>query len=123
MLSFLFVYCLVFLLVLLNQIQIEKIIEIELILFREAEKYLRKPDHVEAMKVCHETESFKQLARSLLVVASTPPTDSYEEFTAKVRQYNARKPFDFLVPSLFYHNKYLKVSTPTLTHKYIHALI
>ncbi|XP_036326361.1 receptor-type guanylate cyclase Gyc76C-like [Rhagoletis pomonella] len=75
---------------------------------KEAEKYLRKPDHVEAMKVCHETESFKQLARSLLVVASTPPTDSYENFTAKVREYNARKPFDFLVPSLFYNNKYLK---------------
>ncbi|XP_018785415.1 PREDICTED: receptor-type guanylate cyclase Gyc76C-like [Bactrocera latifrons] len=75
---------------------------------KEAEKYLRKPDHVEAMKVCHETESFKQLARSLLVVASTPPTDSYEDFTAKVRGYNAKKPFDFLVPSLFYHNKYLK---------------
>ncbi|XP_036326387.1 receptor-type guanylate cyclase Gyc76C-like isoform X2 [Rhagoletis pomonella] len=60
------------------------------------------------MKVCHETESFKQLARSLLVVASTPPTDSYENFTAKVREYNAMKPFDFLVPSLFYNNKYLK---------------
>uniref|UniRef100_W8AIX8 Guanylate cyclase n=1 Tax=Ceratitis capitata TaxID=7213 RepID=W8AIX8_CERCA len=75
---------------------------------KEAEKYLRKPEHVEAMKVCHETESFKQLARSLLVVASTPPTDSYEDFTARVRQYNSMKPFDFVVPSLFYHNKYLK---------------
>ncbi|XP_067647261.1 receptor-type guanylate cyclase Gyc76C-like isoform X2 [Eurosta solidaginis] len=60
------------------------------------------------MKVCHETESFKQLARSLLVVASTPPTDSYENFTARVREYNAKKPFDFQVPSLFYNNKYLK---------------
>uniref|UniRef100_A0A0A1XAD9 Guanylate cyclase 32E n=1 Tax=Zeugodacus cucurbitae TaxID=28588 RepID=A0A0A1XAD9_ZEUCU len=75
---------------------------------KEAEKYLRKPEQIEAMKVCHETDSFQHLARSLLVVASTPPTDSYEDFTAKVRQYNAKKPFDFLVPSLFYHNKYLK---------------
>ncbi|XP_037940750.1 receptor-type guanylate cyclase Gyc76C-like [Teleopsis dalmanni] len=75
---------------------------------KEAEKYLRKPDQVERMTICREPENFMQLARSLLVVASTPPTESYENFTAKVREYNSQKPFNFLTPHLFYSKKFLK---------------
>lgn len=77
---------------------------------REAEKYLRKAEQVEAMKVCAETESFTQLGRSLLVIASTPPTKSYENFTAKVRQYNSMEPFKFVLPSIFFQNNFLEVS-------------
>lgn len=61
------------------------------------------------MTSCDETESFSQRARSLLVVASTPPTDSYENFTTKVREYNSLKPFNFFLPSLFHSNNYIKV--------------
>ncbi|KAI9581516.1 receptor-type guanylate cyclase Gyc76C-like isoform X1 [Glossina fuscipes] len=75
---------------------------------KEAEKYLRKPDQVEHMKTCDESENFSQRARSLLVVASTPPTDSYENFTAKVRQYNLQDPFNFVLPSLFHSNNFIK---------------
>lgn len=61
------------------------------------------------MKTCDESENFSQRARSLLVVASTPPTDSYENFTAKVRQYNLQDPFNFVLPSLFHSNNFIKV--------------
>ncbi|XP_073839417.1 receptor-type guanylate cyclase Gyc76C-like [Musca autumnalis] len=75
---------------------------------KEAEKYLRKPEQVEHMASCGETKAFNQRARSLLVVASTPPTDSYENFTAKVREYNLKQPFNFTLPQLFHSNNFIK---------------
>lgn len=83
--------------------------------FREAEKYLRKPEHVEHMAECNESDQFKQLARSLLVVASTPPIESYETFTAKVRDYNQKEPFYFVTPQIFNTNKYIKVCSNEIT--------
>lgn len=48
-----------------------------------------------------EMEKIKTRARSLLVIVSTPPTENYENFTTKVRDYNAMEPFNFTVPFLF----------------------
>ena len=87
---------------------------------REAEKYLRKPEHIEHMQSCGETESLIQRARSLLVVASTPPTDSYENFTAKVRDYNLMEPFKFTLPHIFLNNNFIKVSYITT---YVHICV
>lgn len=46
-------------------------------------------------------------ARSLMVVVSTPPTQNYEEFTKKVREYSIKEPFNFVIPHLL--RKYEKV--------------
>lgn len=54
-------------------------------------------------------EKSKTRARSLLVVVSTPPTENYGNFTTKVREYNAKEPFNFTTPPFFI--KYEKVVT------------
>lgn len=77
---------------------------------REAQKYLWKPEHYENTKNCLEPKDFLKRARSLLVVASTPPIQSYEEFTTKVRKYTSRDPFNFTVPDLFVNfEKYVSI--------------
>lgn len=76
----------------------------------EAQKYLRKVDQINRMTNCKSTENFNQLARSLLVVASTPPTKGYEKFTEQVRNYSSMPPFNFTVPQLFSQSKFSKVS-------------
>ncbi|XP_030570919.1 receptor-type guanylate cyclase Gyc76C-like [Drosophila novamexicana] len=75
---------------------------------REAQKYLRKVDQINRMTNCKSTENFNQLARSLLVVASTPPTKGYEKFTEQVRNYSSMPPFNFTVPQLFSQSKFSK---------------
>lgn len=45
-----------------------------------------------------------------MVVASTPPTQNYEEFTQKVRNYSSKEPFNFPVPERFLMDKFEKVS-------------
>lgn len=75
---------------------------------KEAEKYLLKPDVVEKMTSCDESDSFMKRARSLLIVVSTPPTENYENFTAKVREYNTMEPFNFSLPKLFHTNNFFK---------------
>ena len=67
--------------------------------FREAKKYLYRLDHFSKYKSCNEIEGFTKRARSLIVVVSTPPTKNYEEFTAKVRIFNERQPFEFRNPN------------------------
>lgn len=42
-----------------------------------------------------------------MVVVSTPPTQNYEEFTKKVREYSSMEPFNFVIPELL--RKYEKV--------------
>lgn len=79
--------------------------------FREAQKYLWKPDQLSKAPTCTEIESFKRRGRSLLVVVSTPPTENYEQFTEKVRYYNTKEPFNFRMPPLFNANNYIKVRT------------
>lgn len=52
-------------------------------------------------------EKLKTRARSLLVLVSTPPTENYGNFTAKVKEYNEQEPFNFITPQFFI--KYEKV--------------
>lgn len=58
--------------------------------------------------VCPNTKEFKKRAQSLLVVVSSEPVGSYENFTERVRRYNAMKPFQFPLPAVF-ENKFNKV--------------
>jgi len=66
-----------------------------------------EPDHFGELKNCLDTKDFLKRARSLLVVVSTPPTQNYEEFTKKVREYSSKEPFNFVIPDLL--KKYEKV--------------
>lgn len=76
-------------------------------LFREAQKYLFKPDQLHKLQKCDEIDNFEKRGKSLLVVVSTPPSGNYENFTEKVREYNTKEPFNFTMPPLF--NNYIKV--------------
>uniref|UniRef100_A0ABD2W0E8 Guanylate cyclase n=1 Tax=Trichogramma kaykai TaxID=54128 RepID=A0ABD2W0E8_9HYME len=69
---------------------------------KEAMKYLWKPEHYN-LPDCMDPKDkdFLVRARSLMVVAATPPTHNYMEFTEKVRHYTAQEPFNFPLPSLF----------------------
>lgn len=61
---------------------------------------------------CPDTPEFKKRAQSLLVVVSSEPSDNYQEFTEKVRKYNAMKPFNF--SEVFATSKFYTVSELTL---------
>lgn len=65
-------------------------------------------DDLSKGKNCTLHKEFLQRARSLLVVVSSPPEKSYENFTDKVREYNSKEPFNFTTPLVF-SNKYIKV--------------
>ncbi|XP_055706306.1 receptor-type guanylate cyclase Gyc76C-like isoform X2 [Phlebotomus papatasi] len=73
---------------------------------REAQKYIWKPDHLNKHASCKEIDNFKQRARSLLVIVSSPPAENYESFTEQVREYNKKEPFFFQTPTFF--KKYIK---------------
>ncbi|KAF7418477.1 hypothetical protein HZH68_001130 [Vespula germanica] len=77
---------------------------------REAQKYLWKPEHLDSVENCLEPKDFLKKARSLMVVASTPPTQNYEEFTKKVREYSNKEPFNFVIPELLRkYEKYVSI--------------
>ncbi|OAD60806.1 Guanylate cyclase 32E [Eufriesea mexicana] len=77
---------------------------------REAQKYLWKPDHFDNLRNCMEPKDFLKRARSLMVVVSTPPTQNYEEFTKKVREYSSKEPFNFVIPELLRkYEKYVSI--------------
>ncbi|XP_076387211.1 receptor-type guanylate cyclase Gyc76C isoform X2 [Megachile rotundata] len=77
---------------------------------REAQKYLWKPEHFDNLKNCLEPKDFLKRARSLMVVMSTPPTQNYEEFTKKVREYSSKEPFNFVIPELLRkYEKYVSI--------------
>ncbi|CAK9810128.1 Receptor-type guanylate cyclase Gyc76C [Anthophora plagiata] len=77
---------------------------------REAQKYLWKPEHFDNLKHCLEPKDFLKRARSLMVVVSTPPTQNYEEFTKKVREYSSKEPFNFVIPELLRkYEKYVSI--------------
>lgn len=61
---------------------------------------LTEPEHLSVLKNCLDPKNFLQKARSLMVVVSSPPTQIYEVFTKKVREYNSKKPFNFTTPEL-----------------------
>ncbi|KAJ0180455.1 hypothetical protein K1T71_003859 [Dendrolimus kikuchii] len=63
---------------------------------KEGLKYLMKTeDRGKAKMICADTPEFKKRAQSLLVVVSSEPSGNYENFTERVRKYNAMKPFNF----------------------------
>lgn len=69
---------------------------------RDASRYLFNVKKVHDMRSCvTEMEKIKKRARSLLVVVSTPPTENYGTFTAKVKEYNDKEPFNFHTPVIF----------------------
>lgn len=76
--------------------------------YRDAFQYLWKPDELSKLKSCSNTDSFLNRGRSLLVVVSTPPTQNYDDFTAKVRDYNQKEPFNFVTPK-FFESQWVKV--------------
>ncbi|XP_076654349.1 receptor-type guanylate cyclase Gyc76C [Halictus rubicundus] len=77
---------------------------------REAQKYLWKPDHFDNLRNCLEPKDFLKKAQSLMVVVSTPPTQNYEEFTKKVREYSSKEPFNFVIPELLRkYEKYVSI--------------
>ncbi|XP_014217380.1 receptor-type guanylate cyclase Gyc76C-like [Copidosoma floridanum] len=78
---------------------------------KEAMKYLWKPEHYDNLQNCQDPKdwNFLKRARSLMVVASTPPTQNYEEFTRKVREYSSKDPFNFPVPERFLLDKFEKL--------------
>ncbi|XP_076756060.1 receptor-type guanylate cyclase Gyc76C [Xylocopa sonorina] len=77
---------------------------------REAQKYLWKPEHFDNLRNCMEPKDFLKRARSLMVVVSTPPTQNYEEFTKKVRDYSSKEPFNFIIPDLLKkYEKYVSI--------------
>lgn len=77
---------------------------------REARKYLWRPDDFTKNTTCFQLQKdFLKRAQSLLVVASTPPTPMYENFTEKVRMYNSKEPFNFTTPTIFNIQKFQKV--------------
>lgn len=59
-----------------------------------------EPEHFSILKNCLEPKNFLQKARSLMVVVSSPPTQVYEVFTKRVREYNSKEPFNFIMPEL-----------------------
>lgn len=77
-------------------------LQIRPIYCREASRYLFNVKKVHDMRSCvTEMEKIKKRARSLLVVVSTPPTENYGTFTAKVKEYNDKEPFNFHTPVIF----------------------
>ncbi|XP_055371824.1 receptor-type guanylate cyclase Gyc76C-like [Condylostylus longicornis] len=75
---------------------------------KEAEKYLYRPETLDKMISCTFQENFLKRAKSLLVVVSTPPTDNYQEFTERVREFNLKEPFNFSIPPIFNDKKIVK---------------
>ncbi|XP_044586198.1 receptor-type guanylate cyclase Gyc76C-like isoform X1 [Cotesia glomerata] len=75
---------------------------------KEASKYLWRPSELNTLKNCLDINHFLKRARSLLVVALTPPLQSYENFTEKVQEYTRKEPFKFTVPELFNYSNFEK---------------
>ncbi|XP_072943508.1 receptor-type guanylate cyclase Gyc76C-like isoform X2 [Epargyreus clarus] len=75
---------------------------------KDSLKYLIKTEERGYAKlVCPNTPEFRKRAQSLLVVVSSEPESSYENFTSKVQKYNSMKPFQFPLPAVF-ENKFYK---------------
>ncbi|XP_065155987.1 receptor-type guanylate cyclase Gyc76C-like isoform X3 [Atheta coriaria] len=69
---------------------------------KEAHRYLWKPEVLSKYNSCHEHQhNFDKRGKSLFVIVPTAPTDNYEKFTERVREYNTKEPFNFPVPKIF----------------------
>ncbi|XP_059483407.1 receptor-type guanylate cyclase Gyc76C-like isoform X2 [Neocloeon triangulifer] len=80
-------------------------IDMETYSVRDAVKYLWKSDYLSRLQSCffHNQNNieFEKRAKSLLVVAMTPPDNQFTNFTDAVRVYNAKEPFNFSMPTIF----------------------
>lgn len=86
--------------------------------FRQATQYIFKTETLHKLTSCSaEIEKIKARARSLLVIVSTPPTESYTNFSNRVREYNAMPPFNFTVPTLFQKYDFGAVSVKNILYK------
>lgn len=74
---------------------------------KEATKYLWKPPDLNKNSCMFDPNSLRR-ARSLLVIVSSPPENSYVDFTEKVRSFNTKDPFNFKIPSIFTNIQYNK---------------
>ncbi|KAF5298140.1 hypothetical protein FQA39_LY02564 [Lamprigera yunnana] len=76
---------------------------------KDAHKYLWNPHVFDKYTSCekHQTDFLKR-GRSLLVVVSTKPSQSYENFTEIVRDYNTKEPFNFGTPTFLLTQNYHK---------------
>lgn len=75
---------------------------------KEANKYLWKPEQINTLSSCYKIPNFEKKAKSLLVIVSTPPIGSYENFTQNVRLYNNKEPFNFSTPEIFNSKSFRK---------------
>lgn len=74
---------------------------------REAQKYLWKVDQINKFNNCQDVTGFSlQKLKSLLVIASSPPSEKYQQFTDQVREYNSKEPFKFTTPSILSKNNF-----------------
>lgn len=59
---------------------------------------ITEPETLNKYQTCENAsnyERFKKRAKSLLVVAPTAPAENYNNFTERVKLYNAKEPFNF----------------------------
>ncbi|XP_022917682.1 receptor-type guanylate cyclase Gyc76C-like [Onthophagus taurus] len=69
---------------------------------KETYKYLWRHDFLTNVGTCEDFDKdFRKRAQSLLVIVPTGISDGYENFTAAVRKYNSKEPFNFVIPDIF----------------------
>lgn len=72
-----------------------------------------EPETLNKYRTCEDAsnfERFRKRAKSLFVVAPTAPTDNYNNFTEKVKEYNAKEPFNFVTSNFLKPYSYETVS-------------
>ncbi|XP_046680074.1 receptor-type guanylate cyclase Gyc76C-like isoform X1 [Homalodisca vitripennis] len=90
---------------------------------REAYKYIWRYESVSKTTLSCEKSDF-QRSRSLLVVVPSPPSESYEGFSEKVRLYNNEPPFSFPTPPVFtVSHEWSKFITVTAANLYDSVLL
>lgn len=73
--------------------------------------FFSEPEVLSKYNSCHEHQhNFDKRGKSLFVIVPTAPTDNYEKFTERVREYNTKEPFNFPVPKIFQSYNIQKVS-------------
>lgn len=76
-------------------------------------RFFTEPETLNKYRTCEDAsnyERFRRRAKSLFVVAPTAPTDNYKNFTEKVKEYNAKEPFNFVTSNFLKPYSYETVS-------------
>ncbi|XP_054274284.1 receptor-type guanylate cyclase Gyc76C-like isoform X2 [Macrosteles quadrilineatus] len=93
---------------------------------KEASKYfwrIENPKSGKTLVSCSEEMNYLRRAQSLLVVVPSPPAETYEEFSDKVREYNAQPPFNFPTPPVFTTSDMSKFISVTAANLYDAVLL